>query len=151
MLENVTLRKFKSWTFSGELSLYLHDGLCRWLPFRFRSMVEVFQKTIMMGTVVTSIVKPCPFSGHLLACVLLLCLMFFSLGLHVESSPVFRHSSKYSMCDVVSLESRTRAVMLSGCISATWVSQMHVWHHYHPHFPKLLDKTSQDLRSFPSC
>ena len=45
-------------------------------------------------------------------CVIGDCLMFFSLGLHVESSPVYRHFSSYALVKCRQLESRIRAVML---------------------------------------
>ena len=55
--------------------------------------------------------------------------MFFSLGLHVESSPVYRHSSKYSLCKVSPFGFRIRAVILSVKRFLHRVLQVLVRHH----------------------
>ena len=76
--------------------------------------------------------------------------MFFSLGLHGESSPVQRHSSKYTLCKVSPVGIQNIAVMLSvvpfphlGGASAG-VAPLP------PRFRKFLDETVKTLLLFPS-
>ena len=57
--------------------------------------------------------------------------MFFSLGLHVESSPENEILPNTPCVRCRWLESTIRAVCSLWCCSPTWVSQVLVWHHCH--------------------
>ena len=89
--------------------------------------------------------------ARLSAFVLLLCLMFFSLGLHDESSPVSRHSSKYALFKV------SPVGFHNTCSLTLWVLSLHLGFTsagvapFVTTFRKLLDETVKTFAVFPSC
>ena len=81
--------------------------------------------------------------------VLLLCLLFFSLGLHVESSPVSKHSSKNTLCKESPVGIHNTCNHVCGVFPSTWVPQVLVWHQCHHVFAMSWTRQSRPSPFFP--
>ena len=88
--------------------------------------------------------------AHLFAIVLPLCRMFFSLGLRVESSPVFKTFFQVHLVLGAAgwNPQHVRSYSL-GCIPPIWVPQVLVSHHCHHVFANFWMRQSRPLLFFP--